>query len=100
MPSRLANKLLELSYIDNNGQIIEIINLIYRSISKIIICKAAILNTAVTIDDFKDVNEPAVKKCFNILKYLEVSLCQYAIKMQKSELTAVGKDMAEIFNCS
>ena len=81
MPNRLANKLLELSNIDDNGQILEIINLIYRSISKIIICKAAILNTDVTIDDFKDVNEPAVKKCFNILQYLEVSLYTYAIKM-------------------
>jgi hypothetical protein len=70
MPNRLANKLLELSNIDDNGQILEIINLIYRSISKIIICKAAILNTTITIDDFKDVNEPAVKKCFNILRYL------------------------------
>jgi len=29
IPNRLANKLLELSNIDDNGQILEIINLIY-----------------------------------------------------------------------
>ena len=73
---------MELSNIDDNGQILEIINLIYiqKYISKIIICKVAILNTVVTITNFKYINKYIVDKYFKVLKYL-VSLCKYVIKM-------------------
>jgi len=79
---------LELSNIDDNGQILEIINLIYiqKYISKIIIYKAAILNTAVTIDDFKDVNKYTVDKYFKVLKYLGIimQICDKNVKRQIS----------------
>ena len=100
MINELAHKLLGVSCVDDNMQIIEIINIIYKSISKRIICKAAISDAPVTIDDFKDVSKSILNKYFKVLEYLGILMPILDKNVEKLKLTAVGKDIAEILNCN
>jgi hypothetical protein len=100
MINELAHKLLGISDVDDNMQILEIINIIYKSISKMIICKAAIIDTPITFDDFKDVSKSILNKHFKVLEFLGILMPILDKNVEKLKLTAVGKDIAEILNCN